>query len=644
MVGICGALGDHAALPSALTSSVTHRDDETPVAVDEDGFTLHGSFHSLLAGDQPATAADGDVRIWVWGDVYGYDSGSEHVARDNGRGGSAAFCARLYDAIGMEFVAGLNGDYALVVHDAAEETVSFVTDRLATRPIFYARPDDHDAFVFSSASQPLTTYPGVGTEFDLPYLYEYLELRRVFGVKTPLRGIEELPPASVVTIDLDDLSTETWTYWTPSYEPVDKPFSAYLDEFVETITEVFADWTDDDLDYGLLLSGGSDSRLIQAAIDQPTTAFHNADFMSREAKVARRAATANGDDFRLLERDEEYDVRLLEETPKLSNFSGWFDQAYFTGFEDQIAGEVDVLVAGLYADMLFGGHPFATHGLSVGDVGNLSLPVRRSIDSIEDYIDFQTKGAVEPLPYFDEPLSLTSVLRSNIRADDDGIVSHGVRYGSLQDLVMYGDFYPMGGDTDAIFSRTLMQMRPYRTPFLDNRLIDLAQKIPVRHLLRRNLVNAAVTELEPTLADIPHARTGVPLKYPFPVDYLGDNLYGFWRKHVADDSPPEPHLTHAPWPNRQELIRAKSFTEDTLVERRQLLEDLPFLDFDGAVDCYSDHLDSENNQTVLYSLLTLLNMPVTRRVHEGAEMRTSPTSERGVAVDGGHAASRGSGE
>ncbi|SEO29270.1 asparagine synthase (glutamine-hydrolysing) [Halogranum amylolyticum] len=631
MVGICGALGDYAALPPEFTESVSHRDEETRITVEESEFTLHGSFHSVLAGEQPATAADGDVRIWVWGDVYGYDSGSEHVARSNGRGGSADFCARLYDAFGMEFVAGLNGDYALVVHDAVEETLSFVTDRLATRPVFYARPDD-DTFVFSSASQTLTTYPGVDATFDLPYLYEYLQLRRVFGVKTPLAGIEELPPASVVTVDLEDLSTETWTYWTPSYEPVDKPFSAYLDEFVDTVTEVLEEWTDDDLDYGLLLSGGSDSRLIQAAMDQPMTTFHNADFMSREARVARRAATVSGDEFRLLERDEKYDARLLEETPPLSNFSGWFDQAYFSGFEAEIVEEVDVLVAGLYADMLFGGNPLATYAFSVGDVGTLSLPIRRPVDSIEDYIDLQTKDAIEPLPYFDSSLSLKSVLRSNIRRDGDGVVSHGVRYGSLQDLVMYGDFYPMGGDTDAIFSRTLMQMRPYRTPFLDNRLLELAQKIPVRYLLRRNLVDAAVTELDPGLASIPHARTGVPLKHPFAVSYLGDNVYGLWRKHVADESPPEPHLTHTPWPNRQELVRAKSFTEETLSDRRQLLEDFEFFDFDGAMRCYDDHLNGINNQTVLYSLLTILNMPATRRAHTALTRSTSSTDS--VATDG----------
>lgn len=634
MVGICGALGDCVAIPPGFAEGITHRDEEERVAVDDERFALRGSFHALLAGEDPAEADGGNVRIWVWGDVYGYDTGSEHVPRENGRGGSAAFCARLYDALGEAFVSGLNGDFALVVHDEAAGTVSFVTDRFATRPIFYTRPDD-ETFVFSSSSQSLPTHPDVDVEFDLPFLYEYFELRRVFGVKTPLVGIEELPPASVVTVDLEDLSTETRTYWTPSYEPVDRPFSAFLDEFTDTVTEVLAEWTEDDLDYGLLLSGGSDSRLVEAAIDQPVTAFHNADFMSREAKIARRAANAAGDDFRLLRRDDEYDARLLKSTPSLSNFSGWFDQAYFAGFEDEIASEVDALVTGLYADMLFGGGPLATYQFSLGGVGNLSLPVERPVSSIDDYVEFQTKSAIEPLPYFDEPLSLQSVLRSNIRRDGDGIVSHGVRFNSLRDLLMYGDFYPMGSDTDAIFSRSLMQMRPYRTPFLDNRLIDLAQQVPVQYLLRRNLVNAAVSELDPALAAIPHARTGVPLNSSFGVDFLGETFYGFWRKHVNETTPPKPHLSHAPWPNRCELIRTLSFTEDTISDRQELFEALPFLDFEGAVQCYGDHLDGQDNTTILYSLLTFLNMPVAHAA-DAQRTRHSMNSKQDVIATDGH--------
>jgi asparagine synthase (glutamine-hydrolysing) len=625
MVGICGTLGG-SDLPEPMAEYIGWRDDETTVSYSDDSFDLRGSFHSLLAGDQPIAAEDGDVLIWVWGDVYGYGSRANYVPRKGPADGSAAFCAHLYEVFGMDFVAALNGNFALVIYDQTENSVSFVTDRFATRPLYYARPND-DAFLVSSHSQSLSLHPDIEPAFEPSYLYEYLELRRVFGTKTPIAEVEEFPPASVITIDLDDMTMETTCYWTPTHEPIDRPFSHFVDRFVDTIQQVFSEWTHDDLSYGLLLSGGSDSRLGLAAIDQPVTAFHNADWVSREAKIARRAADETDNTFKLLERSPEYDANLLERAPSLSNFSGWFDQAYFLGFEEEITQDVDVLVSGLYADMLFGGGPLVNRMLSLGSVGNVTLPATDPIESVSDYVSAQTSDAIEPLPYFTDDWSLSDTLTDNIHQNGDGIISHGVQYESLQDLVMYGDYYPMGADTDAIFSRSLAQMRPYRTPFLDNRIVDLQRQIPARYFLRRNIVNTAIERIEPSLAEIPHPHTGIPLKYPFIVDYLGKNFNGFWWKHIADDAVPEPHLDHTPWPNREELIRARSFASETLDDCSDLLNDLPFLDTDGAWQCYHEHLNGTNNTTILYSLLTLLRMPITEQVHQTSIAPSDSISE-----------------
>jgi asparagine synthase (glutamine-hydrolysing) len=615
MVGLSGTLGARDDLPPDLADAIGWRDGEVAQSFADDGVDLAFSFHPLLAGDEPAEAADGDVLIWVWGDVYGVGSDGDYEARDGPPGGSARYCAELYDEHGIDFVGELNGDFALVVYDRAAGTVAFVTDRVATRPIYYARPDE-ESLVVSSNLQALARHPGVDARLQVPYLYEYLQLRRVFGVETPIEGVRELPPASVVTVDLADATTTTETYWRPTYDPLDAPFEDYLEEFIETFEEVMDDWTRDDLDYGILLSGGSDSRLVQAAMDRPATAFHIADWMSREAQVASQAARVSGDEFHLLKRDADYEERALEHNPQLSAFSGWFDQAYFTGFEDEIVEEVDVLVSGLYADMLFGGNPLSTYTLSLGSVGTVSLPFRDPVTSTDDYVEMQVCEAVEPLTYLSESLDIREVLGANIEADGDGIVSHGVRYESLDDLVMYGDFYPMGADTDANFSRSLMQMLPYRTPFLDNRLLDLHRRIPPRYFLRRNFVNQAVDRLAPELAAIPHARTGVPLNRSFAVDFLGGNLKGFWRKHVHEKSPPEAHLDHTPWPDRRALLRATDFPIETIIEHEGLLRDLPFTDYEGALECYRAHLRGQDTSTVLYSLLTFLEMPLTEEIRE----------------------------
>jgi hypothetical protein len=111
------------------------------------------------------------------------------------------------------------------------------------------------------------------------------------------------------------------------------------------MTDLFTEWTRDDLTYGVLLSGGSDSRFVQAAIDQPVVSLHNADWMSREARIAEWVTEVSGDEFRLLKRTDDHEARSLETTPHLSNFSGWFDQAYFTALDSQDYSIVDPSLA-----------------------------------------------------------------------------------------------------------------------------------------------------------------------------------------------------------------------------------------------------------------------------------------------------------
>ena len=616
MVGICGTLGEDATSPDEMTEWITWHADETTFSYADERVELTLSGHPTLTDEQPVSVDAGDVLVWVWGDVYGHGTGGDYAPRTGPPDGSADFCARLYRERGLSFVSELNGDFALVIHDRAANTLAFVTDRVATRPIYYARPSD-DSFVFASNLQALPHHPDVSPAFDLPYLYEYLKLRRVFGVETPLTGVRELPPASVVEVDLDDLATRRTTYWRPQYDPIDEPPSYFVDRITDTCRQIFSEWTRDDLDYGLLLSGGSDSRFVRACMDRPAVAFHNTDWISRETRVARRIAETAGDEFRLLLRDPDHEARTLDAASALSSFSGWFDQAYFTEFESEIRDEVDVLVSGMFADMLFGDGALATQRQSLGSLGTLSLPVKRPVDDVDDYIDVRTTET-RPLPYFSPDLSLRDVLSDNIRRTPDGVVSHGVRYDSLRDLELYGDYYPLGADTEAIFSRSLMQIRPYRTPFLDNRLLDIQQRVPMEYLLRRDLIDAGVRTADPDLAEIPHATTGVPVKYPPSVKYVGENLIGFFRKHVHEPTPPAPHLDHGPWPNRDELLRTRSFGVDTIRRNADLLRDLPFLDYEGAERTFESHMDGEPNHTALYSLLTMLELPVTETVARAA--------------------------
>ncbi|MDL5362033.1 asparagine synthase-related protein [Halalkalicoccus sp. NIPERK01] len=609
MVGLRGAVGHE--LPTTRSNVPEHG-----VASERrDGdVSLQLSTHPILSGEQPIETDDG-VEIWVLGEVYGFDDTpvggtTGHTPRPKHRD-SVRYCADLYAEHGREFVHGLNGNCVGVLYDREAGDLSIFTDRLGTVPIYYATPGD--GIVFATEIDSIASHPDVETEFDLGYLHEYLVYRRPFGVKTPLVGIEELQPASITTVNVDDGSIDVERYWRPRYRPRNAPFETFVDEFTERFTRLVDEWRRDDLEYGVLLSGGSDSRLNLAALGPGITAFHMAGWMSREARTAERVAIESGNEFVFLRRDHDYQEKALVRNQPFSNFNGWFTQGYATGFEEEITARVDVLLSGMYADTLFKGHAIPSPTYDLGPVGNLTLPLETELESLPEFIDWLCAGAPsdDNLPF---PNDLRSTLEENIYWDDGEIVHHGVRYESIEDLVYCSGYFPLSNDDDIIFQNSLHEMLPYRTPFLDNRLVDLSLRMPIRYRLRRNVIDAAVKRLNPKLASIPHADAGIGLGHSFPVDFAGRKLKALWRKHVAKENPPRPYLSNGSWVNDAELIREDDFYWRAIEGHADVIEGLDFLEFEDVRACYQAHLDGQDNVVELYTLLTVLTMPLTHRL------------------------------
>jgi asparagine synthase (glutamine-hydrolysing) len=550
----------------------------------------------------------------VYGDVWGHETpDGDYVSRREADTGTVAeFCARRYEDHGVDFAAGLNGSHATVVYDPSGATVHVATDRLGTCPVYYARPRD-GTFVFSTRIQSLPAHPDVETGFDVEYLTEYFMLGAVGGVRTPFTGIEELPPSSVTTVELGTGTVETERYWRPRFEPLDRPFSWFVDRFVDRFQAALRDRFDPDLRYGLLLSGGSDSRAILAGTDRDVEAcvYHATDWEGRETRVARRAARTADREFRPLIRDRDSHDRMLGAVPPMMNFQGRFSEAHVTEFAEQLREEVDVLVSGLGADTLFRAHAFGVPRVDLGPVGTVRLPLTRSIESVEEFV----RDRAGPLPeYLDSPYGLAEILERNITTEEGGKISHhGIECRSVDELVFFDDFYPFSNKSD-LFYHALGQIAPHWSPFFDNRLVDLALRLPMKYRARRNIVDATTARLDRRLAAVPHATTGVPLTRPFPVDFVEAQANRFAWKFIDSDDPPEPHANHGPWPSMDELIRSHGFVERALTERADLLDALPFLNRTGAERCYRAHLNGAENQFELYTLLSFLHMPAVERM------------------------------
>jgi len=613
MVGLCGVVGGRESI-DPLVEWLPWRGAEATQVYESDDLSVGLSLHEQFSEEQPVDTDQNDVSLWIWGELYGFE-GPEgyrskyetHPSETRGE-----YCAELCAEHGAGFVSGLNGEYVGIIHDRTSNVVKMFTDRLGSRGLYHARAND-GGLVFSTKLQSLSEYPDLELEFEIEYLYEYFAEDRARGIETPLTGVKKVPPASVLCTDVEDGSTDVRSYWDPVYDPVDRPLSTIVDEFVDIYPEVLRERTAGDEDYGLLLSGGSDSRAILAGLEEPPHCFTMAGWMNREARIAERAALVSDADFTFLKRDKEYQMRALKRNPPLSNLIGRFQHAHATGFLDELTAEVDVLMAGQFCDTFFKGHFLPIPEFPLDQISTFDLPVEKPISSIREYVEHLTGDDRLPA-YLETPPTLEQILRDNIVQDGSWIRSHGVRYPSLRELVLCSEYYPLTNQPDAFFYESLVQMMPYRSPFLDNRLIDLHLSIPVKYYLRRNLVDRAVTRLSPDLAAIPHSTTGVPLRYPFPIHYVGQKLSTLKRRFLPVDAPPKSHLRQTSWTDHKTLIRMTDYVKEAIARHETRIRACPFIEYETVLDVYQRHLAGEQRMPELYALLTFLEMPVARNL------------------------------
>jgi asparagine synthase (glutamine-hydrolysing) len=608
VVGLYGAVGPSAATAAASAATTTHRrDDERVVTHRGEGVYVERTVRGRSERAAAQAGTDGP-RLWVVGTVVGWEGEAGHVSRPADRT-AREFCLARYRDHGPAFVERLNGSFVVVVHDERAERVLVATDRLGSRPVFLTETDD-GTLVFADRIQRLAEHPAVDPAFDHDYLAEYLGLRRSFGVRTPLSGVRALHPGSVATVDPAEGTVRTECYWRPRWEPLDRPLSWFVDRFVERWPAVVDDWIAAEGTTGLLLSGGADSRAVLAALpdDADVTLYHFSDWMNREARTTERVANQTDHPFVYLQRTREEPVGALERNAPLSNFDGWATQFDPTAFD--ALRDADVLVSGLYADLLFGGYQLPTADLPT-PFGDVSTPVGRSVGSCEAFVDHLAGPRPPYLDGVDDP---RTVVRRNVGRDGDGVDHHGVRYRSLREAVFCGGFYPLSNEEDGILARSLARYRPFRTPFLDNRMVELALRLPAAYHLRRDVVSRAVDRLAPELAALPDASTGLPLSTSMPVRFVGGLANALRRKVSPWATPPRPYLDHGPWLNLGELVRHDDWFERRLRRRRDRVERLPFLSWDGAVTTYEDHLAGTNRTSELQTLLTLLELPVTEQV------------------------------
>lgn len=612
MAGLCGVIGDRQHGAEAMAGHLQWIGTETTGSYTSDSVSVHHSYHSA-AEDQPVQADDGNVLIWVWGDVIGHEAGGEYSAKPPTES-AATYCARLYEEYGLEFVDGLNSEFAGIVYDTEDESVALFVDRLSARPIYYTNTGS--SVVFSTQLQSLSEHPDVDPTFDMVSVSSFFQIfgRGGLGTTSILEGVQRLHPGSKLRYEINASETDEEVYWRPKYEPLDRSYDYFLERFSDVMADAVAERVRNSEEPGLFLSGGSDSRLLLWFLDGEVTSYHMNEYMNTEARIAEQVAGKAGSEFEFLERDPDYYINLLDDLGQISNYRGRLDQAHALGFKERIQSEVTTIFSGQYSDTILLGMHTPKYHIKIPKINQkLKLPFVLDIDE-ETYLSLWKSGyfwGKDELPsYFDVSNNYTSEFNASLDADPQ-ISFFDVEYDSIAELTRSSIYYPITNTATYQFYSSALQTLPITCPFLDNRIVELSLQMPSRYKIRRNIVNDLLENRSPQLAEIKHPQTGQPLTSSASVQLLSHYAHGLYRLLGGREE------QSGSWPDHAENIREHGRILPIIREHEALIEACEFLDISEVYDCYARHMSGEDRVSELYSLITFLTIPMTKRIVMG---------------------------
>ncbi|RKD98070.1 asparagine synthase-related protein [Halopiger aswanensis] len=611
MVGICGVLGDRQHDIKSLAETIEWRDDEESAGYREDTVQVRLSVHRETDAEQPATVRTGDEErlCWIWGDVIGVEDSTGYTPRRDQSTCDAAYCADLLEERGLSFVDGLNSEFAGLVVNRDRDEATLFTDRLGARPVYLTEALD-GRVLFSTHPNTILAHPEFRPAVDDELMSEFLKFERAFGICTPFEDVYQLHPGSKLTVDLESGETSLERYWQPHYRPTEKPYDAFVEEFSSIMQRCVEERRRPEDDEGIFISGGSDSRLLLSLFeDRDVTGYHLNDAMNDEAKTAYKVCEMLGVEFRFLRRDQEYLTNVLERVGDFQIFSSFFDQAHFTGFEDELTDEIDAVFAGHTADTVLEGFYMPTRDLDVPGLGwTVPVPVLDQITGVDEYAehitcDYQYHRGPS---VNSQPKCVTletdpvAVLREHMSESGGAIDHHGVRYPSLESLVHTGGFYPITNNKAYLMYYSANQMLPTHYPYLDNRVIEFSLSVPHRHHVRRSVVNRAVAKRNRDLAEIPKAGIGLPLTYPRTV-YSAARLWRSFKSKLGTES----GSGGGSWSDPDRIVRETDIVEEHLLTTENEKRCPDILDWETLEELYRAHLEGANEYFELFGALSL---------------------------------------
>lgn len=505
MCGISGVInldgrGVGYGLVKEMTDAIAHRGpDGEGIFIDRNiglGHRRLAILDTSAKGAQPMHSKNNEWCVVFNGCIYNYNEikarlrnlGHQFISNTDTEvitEGLAAFGPSVFEQF--------DGMFAVGAWHKPSQTLYLSRDRYGVKPLYYWF--NGRTLVFASEIKAILKHPDYKINVNASALNEYFTFQNMFTYNTLFEGVTMLPPANTVKIDHTSTSVIHRSWWDYDFNNVDEKMS--FEDAKEETSRLFRNAVGNqmisDVPVGSYLSGGMDSGSITAIasthvrrLSTFTCGFDMSSVTGVEANY-----------------DERRDAELMANWFKTEHYEqvinagdlGWSLPRVVNHLEDLRVGMsypnyyisrlaskfVKVCLQGTGGDELYGGYPWRYYRIfnSVSqkdffsqyyDFWQRLVPDgdRSALfgDQIKKQMNFN-----EPREIFERVFTFNKALKYETPEQHIQNSLYFEIKTFLPGLLLVGDKLSMANGLEERF------------PFLDNELVNFAQKIPIRHKL-----------------------------------------------------------------------------------------------------------------------------------------------------------------
>jgi asparagine synthase (glutamine-hydrolysing) len=498
MCGIAGILeltGRPGSLDSVaeMNAALTHRGPDDDGAFADGPVALANRRLAIIDlsadGAQPMWNESRDVAVTYNGEIYNFRAlrgrleAAGHVFRSQT---DTEVVVHAYEEWGERCVEEFNGMFAFAIWDARRGELFLARDRYGIKPLYYWL--GNGTLLFASEIKAFLRHPAFGVSVSLPHLLEYFTFQNIFGDGTLFEGVRMLPPGHHLTVRGGKVR-QPQRYWDFDFVEPDtaRDEREYEEELGRLLEQAVERQLVSDVDVGAYLSGGMDSASVTALAAQTrsfmptfTIGFDMTSVSGLEVGFDERARAER---MSYLFKTEHYEA-VLKAGDMIRCLPGlvWHledlrvGQSYPNYYVARLASKfVKVVLTGVGGDELFAGYPWRYYRAVVND------DVDHYVRKYYDY--WQRLIPSDVVPEFFQPHVWSEIkeLRT-IDAFRGALPTNGGAPASPVEYLNHSLYLEAKTFLHGLLvvddKLTMAHGLEMRVPFLDNDLVDFAQRLP----------------------------------------------------------------------------------------------------------------------------------------------------------------------